>query len=72
MALAASCRIGHDGQQKTSALLKVGADEQKRLRRRHLGYDPSGKEIGREIKEYLRRQVLFHRAYKLRLLGINP
>ena len=72
MALAASCRIGHDGQQKTSALLKVGADEQKRLRRRHLGSDPSGKEIGREIKGYLRRQVLFHRAYKLRLLGINP
>jgi glycosyltransferase involved in cell wall biosynthesis len=64
-----ACFRWHD-KQKTSALLKVGADEQKRLRRRHLGYDPTGKEIGGKIKGYLRRHVLFHRAYKLRLLGI--
>jgi glycosyltransferase involved in cell wall biosynthesis len=63
------CFRWHD-RQKTSALLKVGADEQKRLRRRHLGYEPKGKEIGRKTKGYLRRHVLFHRAYKLRLLGI--
>jgi glycosyltransferase involved in cell wall biosynthesis len=63
------CFRWHD-RQKTSAMRDVGADEQKRLRLRHLGYEPSGKEIGRRIRGYLRRQVLFHRAYKLRLLGI--
>jgi glycosyltransferase involved in cell wall biosynthesis len=63
------CFRWHD-RQKTTALRQVGADEQKRLRRRHLGYEPTGKEIGREIKGYLRRHVLLHRAYKLRLLGI--
>jgi glycosyltransferase involved in cell wall biosynthesis len=63
------CFRWHD-RQKTSAMRQVGADEQKRLRRRHLGYEPTGKEIGRKIKGYLRRHVLFHRAYKLRLLGI--
>jgi GT2 family glycosyltransferase len=56
--------------QKTTAIRDVGADEQRHLRRRHLGYEPSGKEIDRKIKGYLRRHVLFHRAYKLRLLGI--
>jgi hypothetical protein len=63
------CFRWHD-RQKTSAMRQVGADEEKRLRRRHLGYEPTGKEISRRIKGYLRRHVLFHRAYKLRLLGI--
>jgi len=63
------CFRWHD-RQKTSAMGKVGADEQKRLRRRHLGYDPTAKEISRNIRGYLRRHVLFHRAYKLRLLGL--
>src|SRR5215470_13888907 len=57
--------------QKTSAMRRVGAEEQRRLRRQHLGYDPSGKEIGRNIKRYLRRHVLFHRLYKLRLLNLD-
>ena len=65
-----ACFRWHD-RQKTSAMRKVGADEQKRLRQRHLGYDPTGKEIGRKIKGYLRRHVLFHRLYKLRLLGLD-
>jgi glycosyltransferase involved in cell wall biosynthesis len=64
-----ACFRWHE-RQKTTAMRDVGADEQKRLRRTHLGYEPSGKEIGRKIKGYLRRHVLFHRAYKLRLLGI--
>jgi hypothetical protein len=65
-----ACFRWHD-RQKTSAMRKVGADEQKRLRQRHLGYDPTGKEIGHKIKGYLRRHVLFHRLYKLRLLGLD-
>jgi GT2 family glycosyltransferase len=64
-----ACFRWHD-RQKTSAMRQIGADEERRLRRRHLGYDPTGKEIGRKIKGYLRRHVLFHRAYKLRLLGM--
>lgn len=58
------------GRQKTSAMRAVGAEEQKRLRRQHIGFDPTGREIGRSIKPYLRRHVLYHRLYKLRLLGI--
>ena len=57
--------------QKTTAMRRVGAEEQRRLRRQHLGYDPTGKEIGRNIKRYLRRHVLFHRLYKLRLLNLD-
>jgi GT2 family glycosyltransferase len=64
-----ACFRWHD-RQKTSAMRQTGADEEKRLRRRHLGYDPTRKEISRKIRGYLRRHVLFHRAYKLRLLGM--
>jgi len=64
------CFRVHD-RQKTSAIHQVGAEEQKRLRRRHLGYEPTGKEIRHNIKGYLRRHVLFHRLYKLRLLNLD-
>ena len=57
--------------QKTSAMRKIGAEEQRRSRLQHLGYEPTGKEIGRNIKGYLRRHVLFHRLYKLRLLNLD-
>jgi hypothetical protein len=49
-----ACFSWHD-KQKTTALLKVDADEQECLRRRHLGYDPTERQIGRKIKRYLRR-----------------
>jgi len=64
------CFRVHD-RQKTSALRPVGAEEQKRLRRQHLGYEPTAKDIARNIKGYLRRHVLFHRLYKLRLLNLD-
>jgi glycosyltransferase involved in cell wall biosynthesis len=64
------CFRVHD-RQKTNAIRQVGAEEQKRLRRQHLGYEPTGKEIGHNIKGYLRWHVLFHRLYKLRLLKLD-
>src|SRR5262245_5563997 len=53
----------HD-KQKSTAMMKVGADEQRRLRQIHLGYDPDGGEIDRAIRGYLRRHFFFHGLYR--------
>ena len=55
--------------QKTTTNVDVGHDEQRKLRRIHLGHDPTGAEVGRAIRGYLRRHVLFHRLYKLGLFN---
>jgi glycosyltransferase involved in cell wall biosynthesis len=57
----------HD-EQKSTAMIKVGVDEQRRLRQIHLGYDPDGGEIDRAIRGYLRRHVFFHGLYRSGLL----
>jgi glycosyltransferase involved in cell wall biosynthesis len=54
--------------QKSTARVSVGQEESNRLRLAHLGRAPRQREIDNEIKWYLRRHVLFHRLYKLRLL----
>jgi glycosyltransferase involved in cell wall biosynthesis len=57
-------------EQKTTAMIDVGAKEQEKLRRIHLGTVPDGRAIGRNIASYLRKQVLFQRLYKLGVLRI--
>ena len=61
------CFRVHD-QQKSTAMMAVGADEQRRLRQAHLGYDPDWGEIHCATRGYLRRHVLFHGLYRLGLL----
>jgi len=62
------CFRVHD-EQKTTAMMEVGHNKQRQLRRIHLGRDPTGPEVDRAIRPYLRRHVLFHRLYKLKLLN---
>jgi glycosyltransferase involved in cell wall biosynthesis len=57
----------HDTQ-KTSVMFQRGQQESERLRRRYLGSNPKGKEVERAIAGYLRRHVLLHRLYKLRVV----
>jgi hypothetical protein len=57
-------------EQKTTTIADVGHEEQQRLRQIHLGAVPDGRAIGRHIAGYLRKQVLFHRLYKLGVLKI--
>ena len=54
--------------QKTTRNATVGAEESRRLRQTHLGFDPTPKQIDKAIAGYLRRHVLYHRLYKLKLL----
>jgi hypothetical protein len=56
--------------QKTSAMWEVGQEEQHRLRRTHLGYQPSARDIHRHFRGYVWRQLIFHRLHKARLLKI--
>jgi glycosyltransferase involved in cell wall biosynthesis len=62
-----ACFRVHD-QQKSTAMLVVGSDEQSRLRHLHLGYEPDRGEIHRATRRYLRRHVVFHGLYRLGLL----
>ena len=61
-----ACFRVHDAQ-KSTAMKDLGDNEQARLRRAHLGYDPDGPEIHRATRGYLRRHVLFHGLYRLGL-----
>jgi hypothetical protein len=61
------CFRVHDAQ-KTVDIFDVGQDESQRLRRIHLGRDPTPREIGKGSAGYLWRHVLYHRLYKLNLL----
>jgi glycosyltransferase involved in cell wall biosynthesis len=62
-----ACFRVHD-EQKSTAMMKVGTDEQRQLRQVHLGHDPDGGEIDRAIRGYLRRHVLFHGLYRYGLI----
>lgn len=56
--------------QKTFALHDVGQEEQDRLRLRSHGSLPKGRDINAAIAGYMRKQVLFHRLYKLGIMRI--
>lgn len=51
-------------EQKTIAQKDVGDKEQDRLRKAHLGWEPTREQIWQEIRGYIRRHVLYHRLYK--------
>jgi hypothetical protein len=54
--------------QKTTAASDTGAREMAILRRRMIGHVPSDREVRRHMRPYLRRHVIAHRLYKLRVL----
>jgi glycosyltransferase involved in cell wall biosynthesis len=54
--------------QKSTTMLDIHQEETRRLRRTHLARDPSSMEVNRVMRGYYRRQVLFHRLYKARLV----
>jgi|SRR5664279_1377023 len=54
--------------QKTTAITETGMRETAILRERMIGHFPSDREIRRRMKPYLRRHVIVHRLYKLRVL----
>ena len=61
------CFRVHD-QQKTTFASDTGSKEMAILRQRMLGRVPSDREVQQGIKPYLRRHVIVHRLYKLRVL----
>jgi hypothetical protein len=63
-----ACFRIHD-QQKTAATYDVGQREMKLLRQRSLGYSPTQIEIRRAIAPYVARQMAYHGAYRLGLVG---
>lgn len=54
--------------QKTTFASGTGSKEMAILRQRMLGRVPSDREVRQKIKPYLRRHVVVHRLYKLRVL----
>lgn len=64
-----ACFRVHDSQ-KTSSEYDIGYAEMQRLRRRHLGFAPSQREIYRALRPYLIKQLLFHLSFRLGLLRI--
>jgi glycosyltransferase involved in cell wall biosynthesis len=62
-----ACFRVHD-EQKSTAIMEVGRDEQRRLRKVYLGYDPDRRTLHRATLGYLRRHVLFHALYRLGLV----
>jgi len=62
-----ACFRVHD-EQKTSANMHVGQDEMTKLRRTHLGREPTQKEIGLVIQPYLSRQARYHWLSELGVL----
>jgi glycosyltransferase involved in cell wall biosynthesis len=54
--------------QKTTAMLDIGSKEMAILRQRQMGRIPSDGEVRDNMKPYLRRHVIVHRLYKLRVL----
>jgi glycosyltransferase involved in cell wall biosynthesis len=61
-----ACFRVHD-EQKSTSMIQVGNNEQRRLRQLYLGRDPESAEIHRATRGYLRRHVLFHGLYRLGL-----
>jgi glycosyltransferase involved in cell wall biosynthesis len=62
-----ACFRVHD-EQKTAATYAVGVKEMQLLRKRHLGFSPTQVEIRRAIVPYVARQLVYHWAYRSRLL----
>jgi glycosyltransferase involved in cell wall biosynthesis len=62
-----ACFRVHDAQKSTD-IFDVGQRESGQLRKIHVGFDPDAKAITRAIAPYLRRHVLYHRLYKLKIL----
>jgi len=62
-----ACFRVHDAQ-KTTDIFDVGQQETRLLRKVHVGFDPDAKAVARAIAPYLRRHVLYHRLYKLKIL----
>ena len=58
-----ACFRVHEAQ-KTAALYEIGRREMQRLRRQHLGHEPSQAEIVQAIFPYLARQFIMHLMYK--------
>ena len=56
--------------QKTLALVEVGIAESNRLRAQHLGRIPSGAEISRRLRPFMRRALLKQRLYELGLVKL--
>jgi glycosyltransferase involved in cell wall biosynthesis len=56
-------------QQKTTRMFDVGEQESRRLRMIHLGFEPDGEAINDAVAGYLRRHVLYHRLYKLKVIN---
>ena len=63
-----ACFRIHDAQ-KTASTYAIGVREMGILRRRVLGFDPTQMQIQRAIVPYLAKQLAYHYAYKLGLLG---
>jgi glycosyltransferase involved in cell wall biosynthesis len=61
------CFRVHDTQ-KTTSIFDIGQLESQRLRRIHLGFEPTPKMLRKAMTGYLWRQVFYHRLYKLRVL----
>ena len=62
------CFRVHD-KQKTTVRFDVGQEESRRLRLMYLGFEPDDETINRAVSGYLRRHVIYHRLYKLKIVG---
>jgi glycosyltransferase involved in cell wall biosynthesis len=61
------CFRVHDAQ-KTTSIFDIGQVESQRLRRIHLGFEPTPKMFRKATAGYLWRQVFYHRLYKMHVL----
>jgi GT2 family glycosyltransferase len=62
-----ACFRVHD-RQKTSLTYEVGREEMQRLRRRHLGFSPTQRQIEMAMAPYLARQLVLHSMYRVGLV----
>lgn len=61
----------HHALQKTTAVYEdIGLTEMDIVRQRYLGQTPTGKEIARNLKSYLRRHVVRHLLYQFGFLNL--
>jgi len=61
------CFRVHDSQ-KTTQRLDIAEEESRKLRMTYLGFVPGTKSIRQAMAPYMRRHVLYHRLYKLKIL----
>jgi hypothetical protein len=61
------CFRVHDSQ-KTTQRLDIAEEESRRLRMTYLGFVPGTKSIRQAMAPYMRRHVIYHRLYKLKIL----